>query len=79
MYPKPCRNCDAIMKPRDAPPEKYPAAETIHRAHGLCEECYMHRRNTKPPTGLALVRHENNIAGLNRFMQRIKGKSRSRV
>jgi hypothetical protein len=34
---------------------------------------------TKAPAGFAQLKRENNIAGLNRFMQRIKGKSRSRV
>jgi len=78
-YPKPCDNCDVLMRPDSAPPEKYPTAEAAHGGYGLCKACYMHQRMTKAPAGFAQLKRENNIAGLNRFMQRIKGKSRSRV
>jgi len=78
-FPKPCGTCDVIMRPASAPPEKYPTAEATHGGFGLCKACYMHQRPTKAPAGFAQLKHENNIAGLERFMARIKGKSRSRV
>ena len=78
-YPKPCVNCERIIRPASSTPEQYPTAETVHGARGLCKACYMHQRGTKPANPLDQLMHEHTVAGLEWFMARIKGKSRSRV
>ena len=88
QYPRPCEVCNRLMKPRAVTDDEYPTATIQHQAHGLCRTCYgYHYRHKKYPSPevieaqhkLEELRHQNTVAGLNRFMQRIRGKSRSRV
>lgn len=80
-YPKPCAgDCNRTLRPAKSDPAAYPTADIEHHAHGLCGRCNRKRlRNPEwdPNTQHILkTRHENNIAGLTRFMARIRGKSR---
>lgn len=88
MYPKPCRNCARILRPAGTSAEDYPTSEIPHHANGICRTCYRyHYRHGEYPTPeliekqtrLGRIRHENNVAGLNNFLARIRGKSRLKV
>ena len=82
-YPKPCGDCKRVMRPYTSTPDDYPTAEAVHSARGLCKTCYSRRwvahREAHPVTltpELEKIRHETNVRGLQRFMARIRGKSR---
>ena len=89
MYPKPCAGtCNRILRPGGSNPADYPTADLEHHAHGLCARCYkVNYRNPElfkgllalSMPGIKQIRHDNNVAGLNRFMARIKGKSKVKV
>jgi hypothetical protein len=87
-YPRPCEACARLMRPRHAEIDDYPTAVTQHHAHGLCRTCYgYHYHHKKYPSPevieaqhrLEELRHENTVAGLNRFLDRIRGKSKVRL
>ena len=84
-YPRPCESCNRMMRPRRATPHDYPTAVVGHQAHGMCSTCYQAHWNYRgfPDPArleenirLEQLRHENTVAGLEKFMRRIRGKSR---
>ena len=86
-YPHPCAACTSLMRPQHAQIDDYPTAVIQHHAHGICRTCYgYHYRHGEYPSPevieaqhkLEELRHQNTVAGLNRFMARIRGKSKVR-
>src|SRR5690625_3946238 len=78
-YPKPCVKHERIVRPASSTADLYPTAEPVRGARVWCKARYMHQRGTKPANPLDQLMHEHTVAVLERFMARVKGKSRSRV
>jgi hypothetical protein len=84
-YLKSCTECSRLMRPSQAPKSAYTSETVVHGGRGLCKTCYTRRwrwvanREAHPVTltpELEKIRHETNVRGLQRFMARIRGKSR---
>ena len=76
-----CQDCDKLIRAYGHAAEDHPGTILGSVTTRYCQSHHKARKPVPytPKTPLERIRHENNVAGLERFMARIKGKSRSRV
>ena len=72
-----CDECDRPFRNTTQPFHDHPGTVPGIKSRGLCITHQRHMDGQRAPdTPLDRIRHANNIAGLNNFLRRIRGKSR---
>lgn len=73
-----CQDCDKLIRAYGHAAEDHPGTILGFVTTRYCQHHHKARKRAPyvPKTRLERIRHENNIAGLENFMRRMRGKSR---